>query len=260
MTNHPSLPLALIFGLLVIGISTAFYAPAPQHFYADAAQLLGAWELQEVNGEAIADTPGQRSVFLCSEGYWMRSHFQSDPPHFDHTFGGTYDLENDSLELTLEFHSGDSALVGKSYLVQMNLTSEELELRMELDGQQIHERYRRIDTAGTALAGNWRFHSRQRDGEWSPMRPGPRKTLKMLTGTRFQWAAINTETGQFFGTGGGTYTFEGGKYTEYIEYFSRDSSRVGASLSFDGRVEGEDWHHSGLSSRGEPMYEIWRRD
>lgn len=62
------------------------------------------------------------------------------------------------------------------------------------------------------------------------MRPGARKTIKILSGTRFQWAAINSETGEFFGTGGGNYTFKDGKYTENIEYFSRDASRVGASL------------------------------
>ena len=53
-------------------------------------------------------------------------------------------------------------------------------------------------------------------------------------------------------------TFENGKYTEHIEFFSRDSSRVGASLGFDGKIENGAWHHSGLSSRGEPIYEIWK--
>src|SRR5690606_36719009 len=90
--------------------------------------------------------------------------------------------------------------------------------------------------------------------------PRARKTLKVLTGTRFQWAAINAETKEFFGTGGGTYTFSNGKYTENIEYFSRDSSRVGASLAFDGKIEGDLWHHSGLSSAGAPIYEIWKRE
>jgi len=89
---------------------------------------------------------------------------------------------------------------------------------------------------------------------------GPRKTLKILSGTRFQWAAINPETKQFSGTGGGTYTFENGKYTENIEFFSRDNSRVGASLTFDGEVSGDKWKHSGNSSTGNPIAEIWTRE
>jgi hypothetical protein len=87
-----------------------------------------------------------------------------------------------------------------------------------------------------------------------------RKTIKIMTGDRFQWAAINTATGEFFGTGGGTYTFKDGRYTEQIEFFSRDSSRVGMSLNFEGKVTDGDWHHRGKSSKGDPIYEIWSKE
>ena len=86
-----------------------------------------------------------------------------------------------------------------------------------------------------------------------------RRTYKLLTGNRFQWIAINIETGEFSGTGGGVYSFVNGNYTENLEFFSRDSSRVGASLNFTGKVENEQWHHSGLSSKGDPIYEIWTK-
>ena len=75
---------------------------------------------------------------------------------------------------------------------------------------------------------------RKRDGEIVKRdTSGPRKTMKILSGTRFQWIAYNTETKAFMGTGGGTYTTLDGKYTENIGFFSRDDSRVGASLQFD---------------------------
>ena len=80
-----------------------------------------------------------------------------------------------------------------------------------------------------------------------------------MSSSRFQWTAINTETGEFFGTGGGYYTFKDGKYTEHIEFFSRDASRVGSSLTFDAELKNGDWHHSGMSSKGDPIYEIWSR-
>ncbi len=85
----------------------------------------------------------------------------------------------------------------------------------------------------------------------------PRKTMKILSGTRFQWIAYNVETKEFMGTGGGTYTTTNGKYTENIDFFSRDNSRVGASLEFDFEIKGNDWHHKGFSSKGDPMHEIW---
>ena len=83
--------------------------------------------------------------------------------------------------------------------------------------------------------------------------------MKILTPTRFQWIAYNTETKQFMGTGGGTYTAVDGKYTENIQFFSRDKTRVGMSLGFNFDVQEEDWHHSGNNSKGEPMYEIWAK-
>ena len=81
--------------------------------------------------------------------------------------------------------------------------------------------------------------------------------MKILSGTRFQWIAYNTETKEFKGTGGGRYTTENGRYTEHIEFFSKDNSRVGAELGFDYALKEGEWHHSGLNSKGQPMYEIW---
>jgi len=40
-------------------------------------------------------------------------------------------------------------------------------------------------------------------------------------------------------------------------FFSGDGSRVGASLSFDYEIIENEWHHSGLSSKGKPIHEIW---
>jgi hypothetical protein len=98
------------------------------------------------------------------------------------------------------------------------------------------------------------------DGKLNEMPRRDRKTLKLLSSMRFQWMAINPATKEFFGTGGGTYTFVNGKYTEHIEFFSRDSSRVGASLTFDGSLKDDVWNHSGTSSRGEPLNEMWSRE
>lgn len=88
---------------------------------------------------------------------------------------------------------------------------------------------------------------------------GTRKTLKILTGKRFQWFAIDPATNGFSGTGGGTYTFMNGKYVENIEFFSRDASRIGASLSFDDHLDNGEWHHTGLSSKGAKIYEVWSK-
>jgi len=81
--------------------------------------------------------------------------------------------------------------------------------------------------------------------------------MKVLSGSRFQWIAYNTATKQFMGTGGGTYTTINGKYTEKIEFFSRDNSKAGLSLTFDYSLKDGTWNHKGFSSKGAAMHEIW---
>jgi hypothetical protein len=107
----------------------------------------------------------------------------------------------------------------------------------------------------------WRITGRANDaGQLTTMQRGARKTLKLLTGSRFQWAAINPETKQFSGTGGGTYVLKDGKYTETIDFFSRDNSRVGRSLTFGAEVNGAEWRHIGQSSTGGKVDEVWSRE
>lgn len=89
------------------------------------------------------------------------------------------------------------------------------------------------------------------------MTPRDRRTIKILSGGRFQWLAFNSATGEFSGTGGGTYTIDGDQYTEHITFFSRDDSRVGAILDFTFEIKNGKWHHRGQSSKGQPIYEIW---
>ena len=81
--------------------------------------------------------------------------------------------------------------------------------------------------------------------------------MKILSGTRFQWIACNTETKQFMGTCGGTYATLNAEYTENIDFFSRDVTKVGLSLSFNYELIDGNWHHSGFSSKGDPINEIW---
>src|SRR5690606_25529119 len=169
---------------------------------------------------------------------------------FVRTEGGSYEAKNGLVSYTLEFNSADPSAVGKTQQTEFRVSGDKLTV-----GDVQWERVGGND--GDDLAGAWLFAGRSNNGEVSRRQPGPRKTMKILAGGRFQWIAYNTETGEFHGTGGGSYTAKNGKYTEKLEFFPRDPSRVGASLTFDFEVKDKDWHHKGNNSRGEPMYEIW---
>jgi hypothetical protein len=118
----------------------------------------------------------------------------------------------------------------------------------------------RIDNGSPGqLAGAWLITGRMEGSDMTKITPGARRTMKILSGTRFQWIAYNVESKEFLGTGGGTYTTANGKYTEVIDFFSRDSSRVGKSLQFDFSLSEENWRHKGFSSKGDPIDEVWTK-
>lgn len=218
--------------------ASAFYSVPP------ASTLNGAWVLQ---------TGTTEQVLVIQDSYLSFTTFDKTKKMFNLTRGGAFKKENNKLVLQTEFNSAVKEKVGET--IEYNYRFENDKLVLSQGGTE--ETWTRIDDNNAPLAGTWRISARMQGDKMNAINPGARKTLKILSGTRFQWVAINTETKEFFGTGGGTYTFKDGKYTENIEFFSRDSSRVGASLSFEGKVENNVWTHKGNSSRGEPIHEEW---
>lgn len=200
---------------------------------------------------------GETIMLLVSDSYYMQTAYT--PTKYLMTRGGVWKQDGNKVTMTIEFDTDDSTRVGSSQTVDLASGNGQLAI-ITPNGQQVLTRVDEVSEQ-TPLAGLWRITGRANDaGVVTPMQRGARKTLKLLTGTRFQWAAINPETKQFSGTGGGTYTLKDGKYTETIEFFSRDNSRVGKSLTFDNKLNGSDWLHSGLSSTGGKVNEVWSRE
>lgn len=208
-------------------------------------QMVGAWQ--------TTTTDGNFGLLIVSENHFSMTFFTFDPAEFIGTRGGKWERSSpDSIHLTWEFNTFDKSKVGTSTTTEVQSSGDVLK-----GGEYT---WSRLDNGGPgALAGAWVITGRKRGEELRTMTPGARKTMKILSGTRFQWIAYNSETGEFMGTGGGTYSTEDGKYTEHIQFFSRDNTRVGASLQFDYDLKDGEWEHSGLSSRGDPIFEIWSR-
>lgn len=235
--------LVLIAALFVVSLLSVSSSAAQ----GNKASIVGAWQ---------SGTPENETTMICSDKYFSAAIYDKTNKRFIGTYGGSYNLDGDRYIITMEFHSLNPEMVGNEYSGSFDLQKGILSVEQESGRTE----YKRIDdgTPGK-LAGAWLITGRVRDGEMSKMTPGARRTMKILSGTRFQWIAYNVETGEFSGTGGGTYTTRNGKYTEHIEFFSRDNSRVGASLTFDFSLEDGAWRHKGLSSKGEPIDEVWTR-
>lgn len=208
-----------------------------------------------INGSWTKTDGTTITTWLFQDGHFSSTQYDVVNKRFDWTMGGDYTVSGDQLNTKLYFHTDNKEKVGTDEILKFSISNQSLIITSEGSSQA----FDRMDDGKAVLAGHWLITGRVVNGNMQTITPGARRTIKLLSGSRFQWIAINVETKEFFGTGGGTYTFVNGKYTETIEFFSRDSSRVGASLSFDGKVEGNSWHHSGLSSRGEPIHEIWTK-
>ncbi len=235
-TNHTNMKKLYILLMLLISSSTMLIGQS----------LTGAWEHREnstVESRIYAGT------------FFSVSLYSPDTKEFLGTFGGTYEVKDGKLLERIEFDTRQPDRIGTE--VSHGLIAVKNGKTLTIDGVTLN----RVDDGKPGdLSGAWLITGRVNDkGETRRSTPGARRTMKILSGTRFQWIAYNVDTKEFFGTGGGTYTTVNGKYTENIGFFSRDNSRVGASLTFDYSFTDGEWHHSGLSSKGEPLHEIWTR-
>jgi hypothetical protein len=211
--------------------------------------IIGAWERlhESQDGEKL------RSVVIFAEGYQVISIFKSESGEFVYSNGGTWKINGNVMTEEVEFDTRNAERVGEVVTFQVELTDSSLSI------PESNWTFYRIDDGSPGeLQGAWLMAGRVRDGN-KQMRDtsGPRKTMKILSGKRFQWIAYNTETKRFMGTGGGSYSTIDGIYTENIEFFSRDNSKAGLSLEFNYTIENNEWNHSGYSSKGDPMHEIW---
>lgn len=217
-----------------------------------AQDIEGSWKLVNMNGE---DVTNREVIRIYQDGYFAHGVKSLPDNSFMSAAGGEFRLtDNKTLSEKRDFDTADPDAIGVNKDFNLSWDGED---KFEVtDG--VHTKiWERVSDKSDALTGNWVITGRKRNGEMNTMTPGDRRTVKILGGGRFQWIAFNSATKEFSGTGGGTYSAEDGKYTENIEFFSRDDSRVGASLEFEYEVKDGEWHHKGTSSKGDPIFEIW---
>ena len=188
----------IIFFLITLGLYPAedriITTPNNSDF---SQELIGAWEAMyadPVEGEI-------RVVTIVADGYVSATHYTVADNKFISTDGSSWSANGNSISKTIEYNTADPSMVGKELTTTFFLEGNTL----KIEGDE--KIWKRLDygTPG-ALAGAYLITGRKRDGEITSRTPGARKTMKILSGRRFQWIAYNTDSGKFFGTGGGTYT------------------------------------------------------
>ncbi|GAA4308941.1 hypothetical protein GCM10023115_36370 [Pontixanthobacter gangjinensis] len=216
-----------------------------------AQSLEGSWKLVEENGKEITD---KEIIRIYQDNYFAEAAKELASREFLWALGGEYDYSNGDYTATQDFNTKLPEAIGDTRDPKLTFQGDNKIKINEVKEVQVWEK---ISDSENSLNGNWVITGRKRDGKIDKMKPGDRRTIKILGGDRFQWVAFNSATKEFYGSGAGTYSAENGKYTENIEVFSRDNNRVGAKLGFDFQLKDGQWHHSGKSSKGDPIYEIW---
>ena len=236
----------LFFNLLLL---TVFFNPNTMI----GKRVNGVYEKTEKN-----DTSTQTSRLIIKDSYFILTIFNSAPASFNYTVGGILTTEGKNFTVNLEFNSA----IAKDSLKTLKGTFQLKENRCMVifdNGKKLD--LEKVTNEDQNFEGAFLMAGRVTDqGESRRRIDVPRITMKMLLDGHFQWIAFNKETFEFSGTGGGKYIADNtGAYIEQIEFFSRNSGRVGAKLPFKYNIKGNDWFHQGNSSNGEPMHEIWTK-
>lgn len=216
----------------------------------------GAWKLTLQNGKAVNN---RVYIKIIQDGYFAFAASTSDSGHFVSAGGGNYQMQGGTYTETLDFYTNRPEAIGKPTEYVCTVVGATMTISASMHGIQLEEVWQRISNTQDELTGNWVITGRKRDSTLTRTVPGARRTIKILSGGHFQWVAFNSDTREFMGTGGGTYTAQNGHYVERIAFFSRDNKRVGATLPFQFRIIDGEWHHAGLSSSGSNIYEIWSK-
>lgn len=239
----------IIFGSCLVLFLTINICLIPTN--ANAQSFIGAWERNHISKDGVK----LKSIVIFSESHQVLTTYETLTGEFIYSNGGTWRFNNNIMTEKVEFDTNDSTRVGSIISFDVKISDS----TMSVVGSNM--KFKRIDNGKPGkLNGAWLMSARFKEGT-KQLRDttNPRKTMKILSGTRFQWIAYNTESKKFMATGGGSYSTLNGDYVENIEFFSRDDSRVGVSLKFNFELFDNKWQHKGFSSKGNPIHEIWSK-
>jgi len=216
-----------------------------------AQQLNGAWQKVDKNSKDI------KSIKLFSDNYFTSSTRLESSGEFVSASGGTYSLSKLDYIENYEIHSNSRAVTGSYINYSYQIENDTLKLKDR--NSRNKETWVKIDSAEKEKITCWKIHKAFRDSKWTTIEDKPRKTLKMLTDNHYQVLALNSQTGEFFGSSGGKWTFENDKHNEIIQFFSKNPNMVGDTLSFNKEIKDSIWSHNGKSSEGEYIKERWKK-
>ncbi|RVT97282.1 membrane or secreted protein [Mucilaginibacter limnophilus] len=208
-------------------------------------ELIGAWKY---------GTPSNQTVLINSATAFAVTTYNLPGKKFISSYGGSWRLDGNTMVRKIEFNSANPDEVGKEIRVSIGLSGDKLTAGKE--------QFARLDNGRPGeLAGAWIIIGNYKNDvlQKSPVIFKSRRTMKILSGTRFQWIAYDIDSKKLLNSGGGTYETSNGMYGESIEFFTKSPEGVGRRLEFEYTFDGDNWRHKGKSSTGGVVDECWVR-
>lgn len=111
------------------------------------------------------------------------------------------------------------------------------------------------------ITGTWKLESYRYGSGSSAFTslPENRPRIKLITNNSFQWASYDPDTRKIMEAAGGTYTLEGDKYTETLNYGYNMDSYTGTQSIFSIKIENDMMFISGKLSTGYQIEEVWQK-
>ena len=132
--------------------------------------MIGAWQLED-------DDP-VTTIAIVADGYFSVTVYNLEEKNFVATFGGSWELKDNIFDQTFEFSSDEPGEVGIQESNAISLKNGTVTFTESGDTWTQFD-----DGSPGALAGAWLITGRERNGEMTTRTPGPRKTMKILSGT-----------------------------------------------------------------------------
>ena len=142
----------------------------------------GAWKSQEPTGST--------SILIVGDSYLTIASYSFMNKYFERSEGGAFTMQGDKMTYIPEFNSADTAKIGIPVIFTITRKDDVLTLRYEEAMV-----WMLVDDASTvSMAGTWQITEKANNGQGALEKihqTGTRKTLKLLSGSRFQWIAFD---------------------------------------------------------------------
>jgi hypothetical protein len=113
-------------------------------------------------------------------------------------------------------------------------------------------------SASNSIIGTWKLISLKQNGKVIPN--GKFVRMKFISKKNFTWVQSSTETRIIRNAAGGTYTYDGKKYTEKITFVGIGVVEyLDKTASFTVTVKDNKLYQSGRLPTGEIISEVWER-